>query len=126
MNGSVFFVSMAVVKAKKNRRRMKGVMHWADKGRRMAERARELFPPGTRIQLIHMDDPYNPVPDGTRGTVKFVDDMGTVFPDWDNGRGLGVVYGEDSFRKLTPEELLEEQQKEDINQDTDMGMNMGM
>lgn len=50
----------------------------------------------------------------------------TVFPDWDNGRGLGVVYGEDSFRKLTPEELLEEQQKEDINQDTDMGMNMGM
>ena len=73
-----------------------------------------------------MDDPYIPVPDGTRGTVKFVDDMGTVFPDWDNGRGLGVVYGEDSFRKLTPEELLEEQQKEDINQDTDMGMNMGM
>lgn len=55
-----------------------------------------------------------------------MDDMGTVFPDWDNGRGLGVVYGEDSFRKLTPEELLEEQQKEDINQDTDMGMNMGM
>ncbi|MFR3754303.1 MAG: DUF4314 domain-containing protein [Enterocloster sp.] len=52
--------------------------------------------------------------------------MGTVFPDWDNGRGLGVVYGEDSFRKLTPEELLEEQQKEDINQDTGMGMNMGM
>lgn len=37
-----------------------------------------------------------------------------------------MVYGEDSFRKLTPEELLEEQQKEDINQDTDMGMNMGM
>ena len=71
-------------------------------------------------------DPHDPVPDGTRGTVKFVDDMGTVFPDWDNGRGLGVVYGEDSFRKLTPEELLEEQQKEDINQDTDMGMNMGM
>lgn len=107
---------------------MKGMsfMNWADKGRRMGERARELFPPGTRIQLIHMDDPYNPVPDGTRGTVKFVDDMGTVFPDWDNGRGLGVVYGEDSFRKLTPEELLEEQQKEDINQDTDMGMNMGM
>ena len=95
-------------------------MKWVDNGRRMAERAKELFPPGTRIQLIHMDDPYNPIPDGTRGTVKFVDDMGTVFPDWDNGRGLGVVYGEDSFRKLTPEELLEEQQKEDINQDSIM------
>ena len=103
---------------------MKGMsfMNWADKGRRMAERARELFPPGTRIQLIHMDDPYHPVPDGTRGTVKFVDDMGTVFPDWDNGRGLGVVYGEDSFRKLTPEELLEEQQKENLDEDMNMGM----
>lgn len=60
---------------------MKGMsfMNWADKGRRMAERARELFPSGTRIQLIHMDDPYNPVPDGTRGTVKFVDDMELYF-----------------------------------------------
>lgn len=97
-------------------------MHWAEKGRRMAERARELFPPGTRIELIHMDDPYHPVPDGTRGTVKLVDDMGTVFPDWDNGRTLGVVYGEDSFRKLTQAELLEEQQKKDIGQGMDMGM----
>ncbi len=100
---------------------MKGMsfMNWADKGRRMAERARELFPPGTRIQLIHMDDPYNPVPDGTRGTVKFVDDMGTVFPDWDNGRSLGVVYGEDSFRKLTEEELLEE-----LNESSEMDLGM--
>lgn len=56
-------------------------MHWAEKDRIMAERARELFPPGTRIELIHMDDPYHSVPDGTRRTVKFVDDMGTVFPD---------------------------------------------
>ena len=69
---------------------MKGMsfMNWADKGRRMAERARELFPPGTRIQLIHMDDPYHPIPDGTRGTVKFVDDMGTVFPDWITAEAL--------------------------------------
>ena len=65
---------------------MKGMsfMKWADKGRRMAERARELFPPGTRIQLIHMDDPYNPVPDGTRGTVKFVEKL--EFPARKGGR----------------------------------------
>ena len=30
--------------------------------------------------------------------------------------------GEDSFRKLTPEELLEEQQKEDVDEDMNMGM----
>ena len=31
--------------------------------------------------------------------------MGTIFPEWDNGRSLGVVPGEDSFRKLTQEEI---------------------
>ena len=50
-----------------------------------------------------MKDPYAPVLAGTRGTVKFVDSMGTIFPEWDNGRSLGVVPGEDSFRKLTQE-----------------------
>ena len=33
-----------------------------------------------------------------------------------------VLYGEDSFRKLTPEELLEEQQKENMDEDMNMGM----
>lgn len=76
--------------------------------RRMALRAKELFPPGTRIELISMDD-SQAIPPGTRGTVDFVDDMGTVFPRWDNGRSLGVVYGEDSFRMLTEQERKEEQ-----------------
>ena len=53
-----------------------------------------------------------------------MDDMGTVFQIGITAEVLSVVYGEDGFQ-LTPEELLEEQQK-DINQDTDMGMNMGM
>ena len=82
---------------------------------------REMYPEGTQIVLTEMAG-ESQMPYGLRGTVKFVDDMGTVFPDWDNGRGLGVVYGEDSFRKLTPEELLEEQQKEDVDEDMNMGM----
>ncbi len=76
--------------------------------RSFAERMKQNYPPGTRIVLEHMDDPYAPVPPGTRGTVQVVDDMGTIFPKWDNGRFLGVVPGEDSFRKLTQEELHEE------------------
>ena len=48
-----------------------------------------------------------------------MDDMGTVFPDWDNGRSLGVVYGEDSFPKLTEEELLEE-----LNESSEMDLGM--
>ena len=76
--------------------------------REMAKRYKELYPPGTRIRLEHMGDDPRPIPDGTRGTVSAVDDIGTVHCDFDNGRHLGLVPGEDSFRKLTRDELLDE------------------
>lgn len=72
-------------------------MNEYERQRRIAESTKKLYPPGTRIELISMKDPYAPVPASTRGTVKFVDSMGTIFPEWDNGRSLGVVPGEDSF-----------------------------
>ena len=50
-----------------------------------------------------------PIPPNTKGTVAAVDDIGTLFVDFDNGRSLGVVPGEDSFRTLTDEEFAEEQ-----------------
>lgn len=56
-----------------------------------------------------MSDDPRPVEPGTRGTVRVVDDMGTIHMDWDNGRSLGLVPGEDSFRKLTMEEVEAEQ-----------------
>ena len=67
------------------------------------------YPPGTRIVLNHMDDKWA-VPPGTRGTVRLVDDSGQVHPVWDNGRTLAIVPEVDSFRKLTDQERLEEQQ----------------
>lgn len=66
-------------------------MNEYERQRRIAESTKKMYPPGTRIELISMKDPYAPVPAGTRGTVKFVDSMGTIFPEWDNGRSLGVV-----------------------------------
>ena len=54
------------------------------------------------------DDP-RPVAPGTRGSVRFVDDMGSIHMHWDNGRTLALIPGEDSFRKLTPEEIAQEQ-----------------
>ena len=65
------------------------------------QRLRETYPEGTRVELTHMDDPYNTtlVP-GCKGTVKFVDDMGTIHVSWDCGSSLGLVYGEDSCKKL--------------------------
>lgn len=71
------------------------------------EQIQQTYTPGTRIELQHMEDPQ-PVPDGIRGSVAYVDDAGTIHMKWDNGRTLGLVPGEDQFRKLTPQELQEE------------------
>ena len=101
-----------------------------ERQRRIAESTKKLYPPGTRIELLSMSDSYAPVPSGTRGTVKFVDSMGTIFPEWDNGRSLGVVPGEDSFRKRTQEEIeAGNQSKSEVDNgtpDEDSGMTMGM
>ena len=72
---------------------------------RMAQYYKETYPPGTRIELLSMEDPYHPVPSGTKGTVSFVDDIGTIHMNWDNGRALALVPNQDQFRKLTAHEL---------------------
>ena len=92
-------------------------MNEYERQRRIAESTKKLYPPGTRIELINMKDPYAPVSAGTRGTVKFVDSMGTIFPEWDNGRTLGIVHNEDSFRKLTQQELEEEKLLESVDEE---------
>lgn len=68
--------------------------------REAVERVRKMYPEGTRLELIHMDDPYSRLKLGDKGTVRSVDDTATVFVDWDCGSGLGVVYGVDRVRKL--------------------------
>lgn len=103
-------------------------MNEFDKLSRQAERIKETYPSGTRIELISMEDPFAPIPSGTRGTVKVVDDIGQLHMHWDNGRSLAVVPGEDSFRKLTPEEIEAENQIETETevQAENNGMTMGM
>ncbi len=61
--------------------------------------------------LLRMGADHNPIADNTRGTVIGVDDIGTLHCSFDNGRSLGIVPSEDSFRKLTDTELAEEQAK---------------
>ena len=68
-------------------------MNKYDIQRARVENIKRMYPPGTRIELISMSDPYSPVPSGTKGTVSFVDDIGTIHPKWDNGRCLGVIVG---------------------------------
>ena len=54
------------------------------------------YKPGTRVRLLKMDDPQAP-PIGTEGTVRGVDDIGSVMVAWDNGSGLNVVLDEDEI-----------------------------
>ena len=68
------------------------------------------YPPGTRLELISMGKDPDPVPPGTRGTVERVNSYGDIEMSWDNGRSLSLIPGEDSFRKLTMEELEAEQE----------------
>ena len=53
----------------------------------LCERMRTHYPLGTRVQLLRMDDPYAPVPSGTRGTVTHVADMGQLQMRWVIGAG---------------------------------------
>ena len=68
------------------------------------ERLRRQYPKGCRVELVHMNDPYSKLQPGDRGTVRFVDDIGTIFVSWDCGSSLGVAYGEDSCKVVADED----------------------
>lgn len=67
----------------------------------IVDRIEEEYPKGTKVELIQMDDPFRVMEPGLRGVVTHVDDCGTIFAEWSNGYHLGVVYGEDSCRKIS-------------------------
>ena len=63
------------------------------------EELRNEYHVGCRVELISMDDPQAP-PKGTKGTVRGVDDIGSLLVSWDNGSSLNLIVNEDKFRKL--------------------------
>lgn len=64
------------------------------------KRIKKQYPVGTRVMVDFMGDDPRPIAPGTKGTVKHVDDIGTIHCVFDNGRSLGLVPGVDSFRTL--------------------------
>lgn len=55
---------------------------------------------GKRVRLLSTSDPYTDLKPGDEGVVVLIDDMGTVFVDWDNGSKLGMVPNVDRYQIL--------------------------
>lgn len=87
--------------------------------KKIVDELREQYPVGTRIALINMNDPDSKLVPGDRGSVIHIDAIGTVHVRWDSGSGLRLAYGEDSFRKLTEQELAAEKMSEQGYEDED-------
>ena len=58
---------------------------------------------GERVKLISMGNDPDPVESGLEGTIYHIGG-GVVNVDWDNGRTLGLVIGEDQFTVTQKEE----------------------
>lgn len=59
---------------------------------------------GRKVRLVHTSDAYTRLEEGTVGTVRFVDDLGTVHVNWEDGSSLGLIPGVDSYTLLPAEE----------------------
>lgn len=68
--------------------------------RGVIEVLKKKYSPGTRVELVRMNDEYSRLKPGDKGTVTAVDDIGTIHVNWDCGSCLGIAYGEDSCKKI--------------------------
>lgn len=67
---------------------------------------REKYINGTRIKLLSDMDDKQPIKAGEMAEVEYVDDMGTIHVEWDNGRTLGIVPEVDNFEIVSvPEKI---------------------
>ena len=66
---------------------------------------RRMYPKGTMVQLLLMED-AQASPPGTLGEVQGVDDAGQILVHWRTGSSLNLLPGVDSFRILREEEPL--------------------
>ena len=68
------------------------------------EHNKKAYPCGTRVELT-ADMAGESIRKGTCGTVVLVDDIGSIHVEWDNGRTLALIPGEDSFRRFEEREV---------------------
>lgn len=67
---------------------------------RQAKGIKARYPKGTKVRLGHMDGEKE-MPPGIQGTVSFVDDIGQIHVNWENGRSLPLNTEVDSFQVVS-------------------------
>ena len=63
------------------------------------EMIKRMYPIGSIVELIYMDDPQAP-PVGTRGEIFYIDDIGQIHVNWENGSGLALNCSVDDFKLI--------------------------
>ena len=76
---------------------------------------KKRYPVGTRIELLSTMDDMQGVEAGTQGTV-------IVHMKWDNGRGLGLIPGEDEFKVLSRPQEEELKESDEPSEEQSQGM----
>jgi len=71
------------------------------------EQYRQLYPKGTQIELISMDDDFTNLKQGDKGIIQLVDDIGNVHVNWENGSKLALVPEVDSFKIISNKSEIE-------------------
>lgn len=56
---------------------------------------------GRRVRLISTTDSYTSLKPGALGTASFIDDMGTLAVQWDDGSRLGMVPRADQWEFIS-------------------------
>ena len=67
------------------------------------KRIQKTYKAGMRVMLDRMDgEPY--MHKGLKGTVRGVDNLGSIMVNWDNGSSLNVAYGDDECHIISETE----------------------
>ena len=72
--------------------------------RNFVDRMRELYPRGTRVEVVSLCNEEEHLKPGMKGTVVAVDDQPALLVDWDNGSSLSLLIGKDHFRVVLQQE----------------------
>ena len=67
------------------------------------EMLRKRYPAGTKVCLDAMEGEHQ-MESGLKGTVTYVDDIGQLLVQWENGSSLSLIPGVDRFHKISGSE----------------------